>query len=382
MKNNSAQTSFLPAQSNLLDLTSPYFTQQLITYIGNKRRLLPFLHKIFLDIEKEMGSSKLVYFDGFSGSGVVSRLLKYHAKKLYSNDFEDYTKTINSAYLANKSAVDVSKLQYWIDYLNKHKLDKLSTNHFIRNNYSPKDDNHIRKGERVFYTSKNATIIDNLRYLIDKRVPPKYKGYCLANLLIEASIHTNTSGVFKGFHKKGDIGHFGGKGENALTRILKEISLKPPVFGDVNCDVVVTNNDVNVLAPALKDIDVAYFDPPYNQHPYGSNYFMLNLINAGVPGEIQDGVSGIAKEWKRSAYNKRAQAIKAMDSLIAQTKARYIVISYNNEGIIPVHEFRKILNKYGDVKKETKKYNTYRGSRNLRNRNIHVEEVAWILKKR
>ena len=24
--------------------------------------------------------------------------------------------------------------------------------------------------------------------------------------------------------------------------------------------------------------DLAYFDPPYNQHPYGSNYFMLNTI--------------------------------------------------------------------------------------------------------
>ena len=26
------------------------------------------------------------------------------------------------------------------------------------------------------------------------------------------------------------------------------------------------------------DLDLAYFDPPYNQHPYGSNYFMLNLL--------------------------------------------------------------------------------------------------------
>ena len=32
------------------------------------------------------------------------------------------------------------------------------------------------------------------------------------------------------------------------------------------------------LAADLPPLDLVYLDPPYNQHPYGSNYFMLNLL--------------------------------------------------------------------------------------------------------
>lgn len=97
--------------------------------------------------------------------------------------------------------------------------------------------------------------------------------------------------------------------------------------------------DINELvrSPEIPEFDLAYFDPPYNQHPYGSNYFMLNILANGTRGvPIQDGVSGIAKDWNRSEYNRRQHAEKAMDDLIENTPAKYILISYNNEGIIPI----------------------------------------------
>ena len=42
--------------------------------------------------------------------------------------------------------------------------------------------------------------IDTIRKAIDS-VPESYKKFFLAPLLYEASVHTNTSGVFKGFYK-------------------------------------------------------------------------------------------------------------------------------------------------------------------------------------
>ena len=56
----------------------------------------------------------------------------------------------------------------------------------------------------------------------------------------------------------------------------------------------------------LPPVDVAYLDPPYNQHPYGSNYFMLNLLASGrePAAEELSQVSGIPKNWNRSHYNK------------------------------------------------------------------------------
>lgn len=198
---------------------------------------------------------------------------------------------------------------------------------------------------------------------------------------MEASIHTNTSGVFKGFHKKNGVGHFGGKGENALVRIKKEIKLPYPIFSDIECKVSVSQKDINTLVKEVEDFDLVYYDPPYNQHPYGSNYFMLNILANKENMEIQNGVSGIVKQWNRSNYNKKVEAIESMDDLINNTKSKYILISYNNEGIIPFETFKQILEKYGKVSLLEKDYNTYRGCRNLNGRPIKVKELLWILEK-
>ena len=365
----------------LPDFNSKYFLSHLITYLGNKRKLLPFINDAVVSVKKQLKKEKITAFDGFSGSGVVARLLKYHTTNLISNDFEDYAYTINTAYLANRKDVDIPRLEKAIEYLNDNKFKKTKSDYFITNNYAPKNDNDIKIGERVFYTHQNAEIIDNMRYMIEHEIDDDLKTYCLAALLIKASIHNNTSGVFKGFHKKNGIGHFGGAGGNALARIKGEIILDMPIFADAENNTKVFCKDTNKLVKEIGPIDLAYYDPPYNQHPYGSNYFMLNIINGGKPVAIQNGVSGIAKNWQRSDYNKAKSAEKAMDNLIKNTPAKYILISYNNEGIIPIEKFQKIVSRYGSWELLEQEYNTYRGSRNLKNRSNKVKELLWLIKK-
>jgi adenine-specific DNA-methyltransferase len=364
------------------ELDKPYYSTQLITYLGNKRSLLPFLNSGFRAVQDKLGKEKLICLDGFAGSGVVSRLLKTISSELHTNDLEDYSFTCNSAFLKNKSDVSKKKLIKYIDFLNENKRysDEVG---FIRGNYAPKDDNNVQLGERVFYTNDNARIIDNVRELLND-FPEPYRTLCLASLLVKASIHNNTSGVFKGFHKKDGIGHFGGKGENALTRIKGEIILDLPILSDFECPVNVHQKDINELIKnsSLPEFDLVYYDPPYNQHPYGSNYFMLNIINGGKPIDIQDGVSGIAKEWNKSDYNRARVAEQSMDELIKNTNAKYILISYNNEGIIGVDNFRAILSRYGNVSLHEQEYNAYRGSRNLNDRDIKVNEWLWIVEKK
>lgn len=365
----------------LPDFNSEYFLSHLITYIGNKRKLLPFINDAIVRVKRQLKKDKITALDGFSGSGVVARLLKHHTTDLISNDFEEYTYTINATYLTNKKDVNIPRLEKAINYLNRNKLKKTKSDYFITKNYAPKNDKSIKAGERVFYTRKNAEIIDNIRYMIEHDIDDDLKSYCLSALLIKASIHNNTSGVFKGFHKKNGIGHFGGAGENALTRILREITLDIPIFADTENNTTVFCKDINELVKEIKPVDLAYFDPPYNQHPYGSNYFMLNIINGGKPIAIQRGVSGIAENWQRSDYNKVAPAEKAMDELIKNTPAKYILISYNNEGIIPIKKFEKIVSKHGEWELLEQEYNTYRGSRNLRDRSNKVKELLWLIKK-
>lgn len=365
----------------LPDFNSEYFLSHLITYLGNKRKLLPFINDAIVKVKKQLRKEKITALDGFSGSGVVARLLKYHTTDLISNDFENYTYTINTAYLANKKDIDIPRLKEAIRYLNDNKFKKTKSNYFITKNYAPKNDNNIKFGERVFYTHQNAEIIDNIRYMIESEIDSDLKIYCLSALLIKASIHNNTSGVFKGFHKKNGVGHFGGAGENALVRIKGEIVLDVPIFADVENNTKVFCKDTNELVKEIEPIDLAYYDPPYNQHPYGSNYFMLNVINGGKSVVIQDGVSGITKDWQRSDYNKAKPAEKAIDELIKNTPAKYVLISYNNEGIIPIEKFQKIVSKHGSWELLEQEYNTYRGSRNLKDRNSKVKELLWLIKK-
>lgn len=380
MKKTTERNIDLLGKEKIIDLNDPFYTNQLITYIGNKRSLLPFLNYGFEEVRRKLGNRKLTILDGFSGSGSVSRLLKSYSIKLYSNDLENYSYITNKCYLSNASEINQTDIKETIDALNGQK-SILSTG-FLTDNYSPKDDSNIKEGERVFYTHRNGMILDTFKKWIYENIPEKYRHFYLAPLIFQASVHTNTSGIFKGFHKKDGIGHFGGAGENALSRIMKEISLPYPIFSKDECEVEIHNKDINLLIQQLPEMDLVYYDPPYNQHPYGSNYFMLNILaSSDLSVPIQNGVSGIAENWNRSAYNKKQLAIDSMDDLIKNTKSKYILISYNNEGIIPFDIFKAILTKYGNVDLLQQDYNTYRGCKNLKNRNIKVREFLWIVKK-
>ena len=229
----------------------------------------------------------------FSGSGVVARRLKQYSSSLYVNDLEKYYYIINDCYLTNSK--DFNEDIY--NELRAKILSKKPIDGVIATNYAPKDDSNIKEGERVFYTHKNAVTIDTIRTAIDE-VPEPYKKFFLAPLLYEASVHTNTSGVFKGFYKskKDKVGKFGGDGENALERILGDIELKKPIFSNYDCQVTLFNEDANVLVKHLRGLDITYIDPPYNQHPYGSNYFMLNTIVNNKLGNNISKVSGIPED--------------------------------------------------------------------------------------
>ena len=359
-----------------------YLTEQIITYIGNKRALLDFIGRGVDIVKTELKKEKLVTADLFSGSGIVARALKSESEEMYVNDFEDYTYTINKCYLMNKSEINEDELDKYYEYLSNNLTDEKLKDGFISKLYAPKDDNNIKLGERVFYTNRNAKYIDTERELLEN-IPEPYKTLFLGPLLYEASCKTNTSGVFKGFYKNSEtgIGQFGGNGRNALTRILADIEVKKPILSNFDCKVNIYKEDTLDLVKKLPLMDLVYIDPPYNQHPYGSNYFMLNLINNYVEPENISKVSGIPSEWKKSDFNKKATSLPLMENIVKEVKAKYILISFNSEGFITFEEMVKMLSRYGSVRVFDKKYNTFRASRNLRERNLYVDEYLFLVGK-
>jgi adenine-specific DNA-methyltransferase len=144
-----------------------FLSQQLITYIGNKRALLNFIGNGIRKVQKRLHKNKLYMFDVFSGSGIVARYFKQFSDLLIVNDLEKYSTLINECYLTNRKELNMVLLhKYYYAILDE------ANNHLVRgiisDLYAPKDDKNIKADERVFYTSKNAMYIDTVRQAIGK----------------------------------------------------------------------------------------------------------------------------------------------------------------------------------------------------------------------
>ena len=360
-----------------------YLSRQLITYIGNKRALLGRIGPIVERVKHRLGKDRLRVFDVFSGSGVVSRYFKAHASTLISNDIEDYAAVIARCYLQNRSAVDLRALSDVVDDINHRVEFDAFPPGFIQDLYAPKDENRITKHDRVFYTRDNARRLDAYRRLIGD-APTEMRDLLLAPLLSKASVHSNTAGIFKGFYKNRQtgIGQFGGTGSDALSRIKGKIVLEPPVMSRFECDWEASQEDANDAARSVRDIDLAYLDPPYNQHPYGSNYFMLNLlVRYERPGRVSR-VSGIPTRWRRSGYNVKAKSLPLIRDLLHALDARFILVSFNDEGFVSPPDMRALLEDIGTVEVVETPYNAFRGSRNFDHRPIHVTEHLFLVERR
>ena len=390
-----------------MEFSTPYLTEQIIAYIGNKRKLLPLIYKAIQDSGISL-EGKVSFFDVFSGSGVVSRFAKYLGFEVYSNDWEYYAYVLNRGFLEFNES-DIKKIFGSQSEFEKI-LDKINSlpepneeNQYIAKYYAPKEfdvEEADYKRERLFYTRENALAIDKIRNWIEsyqlknEKITDEAESdffrekvfyLLLADLLYESATHTNTSGVFKAFHKE-----FGGHGKDALSRIMKKIELHSPVLIDSKSKVHVYQENANELARKIKGIDIAYLDPPYNQHQYGSNYHMLNTIAKWdkIPAPLELNSKGLLKkkaaireDWinTRSEYCYKDSAEKSFEDLILHLDARYIFISYSTDGIIPFERMREICTKRGRLSLVTNEYTTYRGGKQSnRRQNTNIEFILSI----
>lgn len=373
-----------------------YLKNNLIAYIGNKRRLLPFIENAFLNILEEDKNIKTA-LDLFAGSGSVSRLLKTLNLKVYSNDWEYYSYILNYAHICinEKDVKNMFKhtggVENTINIINNIETinDK---DRYISKYYAPLDDNNPDlKNERLFYTQYNATRIDIIRHNIEelyknKAINKKEYYYLLASIIYEGATHTNTSGVFKAFHSG-----FGGRNKDALKRILSPISLKElSLYDGIKGEVSMLDANEYVLKNKDKHFDLVYLDPPYNQHQYGSNYHLLNTIALWDKPKVNREIyingkktdkGGIRKDWvkTKSDYCYKKTAKDAFKNLIDNINASHIVLSYSTDGIIDYDDLISILESKGKLKIVTSEYTKYRGAkRSVINKTKNVEYLFIV----
>ena len=321
----------------LINFKQPYLTENIITYIGNKRKLLSEISNV-VDGILEKNTSFESCLDAFSGSGIVSRLFRLKGFTVYANDLEDYTLPINRAFLT-LTADPLSATDYQLlnninstsaPYFSKHYAPQITTSPDLLN-------------ERLFYSHENAVFIDGVLETI-QGWPQNKKDAVLASLLYRMSKNINTSGVMKGFYNG-----FGGPKKQNLGRILDRIKIEPIDYIDKPVGVVFQSRAEELyLKTNCPAVDIAYLDPPYNGHQYSSNYHLLNsavkydFYDPGHPAEKKSKV-GIRKDHNRSDFCYKDKAKASFESLFNTIQSKYLIISYNNEGLLSIDEVKDLL---------------------------------------
>ena len=368
-----------------------YYSKQIITYLGNKRKFITKIDEVITSVKQDLGVEKINVGEGFSGSGVVSRLFKNRVNggKLYVNDISNYSKILNECYLTDIE--DLSNTE--IEYLHKTLEDikkylKLNTYEpFISEHWAPKNDNNILPGERVYYTRENAVIIDKMMHYIKNNIGKEYQKFFIGPLLVQASTNNNTNGQFSAYFKdeKKEKGKFGGKKEIDLQRIKRVIEPKLPILTSGKAKLNISKKDANEWIKTTGALDLVYYDPPYNKHPYNIYYFLLDIIsNWNTNIEIPNTYRGQPKNWEKSGYCSLKKAKETFINLIENTKSKFIMISYNSKGIIPLEEMDKILKSKGKVEKIPFEHNTYNryvgiAKKKREKKEEKIKEFIWLV---
>jgi adenine-specific DNA-methyltransferase len=122
--------------------------------------------------------------------------------------------------------------------------------------------------------------------------------------------------------------------------------------------------------------DVTYLDPPYNQRSYGANYFVLNFVCQYDANTIPYGKTGLI-ERNSSDFSSKTKVRKAFETLLSNIHSRYILLSYNNEGLLTEKELREILVQKGSTKLYKIQYNKFKAQKNV---DVDfVYEYLWVV---
>ena len=390
----SSEQSLYHKRRHAARTTDEYLFHQLVPYLGNKRRLL---HLIIQALQQtgtfdSRAQRPPIFADLFAGSGVVSRLARQHGYRVLANDWEPYSHALNHAVLASVGAPAFMQLGGYdaaIAQLNAvQPMDGWVTQHLCPRS----DDVYDPSLDRLFFKRANGMRIDAMREQIaawqrQGKINDIEMSALLAPLLYSASFVSNTSGVFKSFHQG-----WGGKTKTALERIDSMIELMPSTFcetGDPSrpaAEMWCVDAQHLVNQMTAFEVDVAYLDPPYNQHAYSSNYHVLNALTLwdqiDLPTPDTKGFkSGIDRAWRKerpSPYNSAKYATEAYQKLLQTLKARYILTSYSTDGNITPPDLLQANLARGRVSLLTQDVPRYRVSKQRQSERARVLEFIVI----
>ena len=331
----------------------------MIKYIGSKRRLVPVLGDL---LTRAGGRTAL---DLFTGTTRVAQEWKRRHAEVWAVDLARYAAVLARCYIATDAdGIDRVALAGALAH-----LDNLpGTDGYVTETFS----RHAR-----YFQPHNAQRIDAIRDEIGRRwAGHPWEPVLMASLLEAADRVDSTTGLQMAYLKQW------------APRSYHRLTLRPPALlaGPGHA----LAGDAVELVAALPEVDVAYLDPPYNQHRYFTNYHVWETLVAwDAPAHYGVACKRVdARDPStRSVFNDRRQAPDALARLIAGVRAATVIISGSNEGWVGVDDLVAMAAVRGHVEVlafDSKRYvGAQIGIHNLRGEKVgqvsHMRNVEYLV---
>lgn len=302
------------------------------------------------------------FFDAFSGTGAVAKVIAGSVGKIIVNDSLEcsawYAKSNIEGNVYNWESLGFDP----IDYLNNS--DAVSEG-FIYKNYAP-----LESG-RMYFTNYNAKRIDYVRGTIDtwyedNLIDVQQRHYLISCLVEAVSKVSNVAGVYGAYLKKWD------------SRAHKKLHLShfPPNTESV--DVEVKNSFLETIISSV-ECDILYLDPPYTQNQYGTQYHLLETISKYDSPEISRITGSRPTGPMRSDWSKDIKAHILFEYILSQTKANHVFLSYSSDGLMSKDYIMSCLKRHcvdGTIDLKVIPYKNYSNWKNKPRKN-HEEYIFY-----
>lgn len=312
-----------------------------IKYTGSKREIIP----ILLEQIRPLGVQTV--FDGFSGTTRVSQALKKDGYTVFANDVAVWSKVFGDCYLRNRKPA--SHYQPMIGHLNA--LPGKSGWFSEHYGGEPNDGSAIHDdGKKKMWQLHNTMKLDAVREEIDNIASDEIEKSVLLTSLILAMDKVDSS-----------VGHHVSYLKKWAPRAYNTMRMEVPALLLDDKEHHVFNAEIFDLLDDV-EVDLAYFDPPYGSSNelmppsrvrYASYYHIWKSVclndkprvvgAANRREDVSDVVAGSVFEDYRKNENGRYVVIDALKKLIENTKAKYIVLSYNSNGRATFEAITEIL---------------------------------------
>jgi len=312
-----------------------------IKYTGSKREILPAL----LELIKPLNVKTVL--DGFSGTTRVSQALKQAGYIVYANDIADWSKVFGECYLLNRKPAS-----YYLPII-EHLNNLPGKYGWFSENYGgePNGGSAIQKdGRKRIWQLHNTKKLDAIREEIDKIAKNRIEKSVLLTSLIIAMDKVDSS-----------VGHQVSYLKKWAPRAYNTMKMEVPRLIIDDKQHQVYQKDVFDLANDI-EVDLAYYDPPYGSSNelmppsrvrYASYYHIWKTVClndkpklVGVANrreDVGDTISGSIFEEFRKNDEGQYIVIEALEKLIKNTPAKYVVLSYNNNGRATLQSIKDIL---------------------------------------